>query len=91
MIDVLVNDPFLFPVRHLYPVGDDLNGSVGAIVFADATAGTAMEILIGMRHDHFPFEPVEHLKFFPVFGVLLGDNFPRAEKVSSRHGHACKQ
>ena len=82
VVDVPADDAFLFTVGHFNLVLDDFDGTVGAVGFTDGAAGAAMLVLIVMGHDHFALVTVEHFKGFPVFGILLCDDFPGAEEVA---------
>ena len=81
MVDVLVDGPFLLSVFPDQVMGDDFDGSVRAVDFADAAAGAFVLVVFVVRHDHFAAEAFEHLQLVPVFGVLLGDDQLRAEEI----------
>jgi hypothetical protein len=90
MVNVFINDADFFPLRCFDPVGNDLNGTVGAVQLANPATGTAMLVIFIMRHDHFPFEPLRHFECFPVFRVLLRNDLPWTEEIFSGDTHTRK-
>ena len=82
MVDMPADDAFLFAVGHFDFILDDFDGTVGAVGLTDSAAGAPVLVLIVMGHDHFTLVTVEHLKGFPVFGILLCNDLPGAEEVT---------
>ena len=81
MVNMFVDDAYglAFLVRNR--VGDDFQGTVGAVQLANAASVTGMEIILIMFEDQLALEPVEHFQFLAVFRILLGNNLPRMYEV----------
>jgi len=91
VINVFVDDPFLLPVGEFDPGRDHFDRSVRAIGFTNPAAGAPVLVVLVVGHDDLSLETVKHLQFLPVLGILLSDDLPGAEKVSSGHRHADEQ
>ena len=87
VIDMLVDDAFLFAVGHIDFCLQDLDGAVRANCLTYPATCAAMLVVLIVRHDHFTLEPVVHFQRLPVFRVLLGYDLPGAEEVSAGHLH----
>ena len=62
-------------------IGNDLDGTVGAIQLADGASVTGMEVILIMFQDQFTLEPVEHFQFLAVVRILLSHDLSRMHKV----------
>ena len=91
MVDVFVDDPLLFAIGHVNFCLNDLDGSVGAVVFTDRATGASVFIVFVMRHDYFTLEAVEHLQCLPVFRILLGHDLSGTEKISRGYAHPLQE
>ena len=80
MINVLVDDAFLFAIGHVDLVLNDLDRAVWTSGFTNPATGATVFVVIVVRHDHFALEPVIHFQRFPVFRILLGHDLRRAEE-----------
>ena len=87
MVNVLIDDADLFAIRSIDPVGNDLDGTIGTVQLTDPATGAAMMVVLIMRHDHFPFEPLGHLQCFSVLRILLRNDLPGAEEIFSGDTH----
>ena len=88
VVYVLIDDPDFLPVRAVDPVGDHLDGAVGAIQFTNAATGAPVMVVSVVRHNYFTLEPLIHLECFPVFRVLLRHDLPGTEKILPGHRHS---
>ena len=91
MVNMFVDNAFRFAVFAGYPYGDDLDGTVGAIVLTYPAAVAAMLIVFIVGHNYLAFETIQHLQFFPILGILLCDDLPGAEEIPARDRHPCQQ
>jgi hypothetical protein len=91
MVNVLVNDAFLFPFRGVDPHGEYLDGAVRAVRFTDAASGATVLVVLVVGHDHFAFKTVEHDQVFPVLRILLRDDLSGTEEILSGDRQSCQE
>jgi hypothetical protein len=83
MINMLIYNAYGFAFFIGGRIGNDLDGTIGAIQLADAASVTRMEVILIMFQDQFALEPVEHFQFLTIFRILLSYNLFRMYKVVS--------
>ena len=88
---MFIYNPFFLTVLSYYCFEYYLYGAIRAVNLTNTAAGAFMFIIFIVWHYHFTFEPLKHYKIFPVFGIFLGDNFARAEKIPVGDPHPVKQ
>ncbi len=88
---MLVDHSNLFTVGTVDPFGDDFNGSVWTIGFADAATCATMLVVLVVGHEDLTFETLEHDQFLPVFRILLRDDLSGTEEIFPGYGHTGQQ
>jgi len=91
VIDMLVDNAFLFAFLIHNVFCDDLNGTIRAANLANTTAGTFMLVVFVVCHYNFTPKAFEHHKCIAVFEILLGNVVPGSEKVLRGNFHPGKQ